>query len=292
MDFDHEEGIAKIDWNQRKVGTAKEVYYYANAEGNYQLCWYHSLFRVWVCDAENSYLRKEQGKNGGSGETIWMHPVLAFNSKPSSVINAYIKQSLPEGYSGNGYRIGCINHVGEGPGFTTLHQTLISGHDYKGVCTVFEYTLCSGILLRRVCKYLAGASPTNTTATPRLVFWSTLSSSLQDKIKQFLHDIVPHSDYTSNGRLHGITMIAFASWLMHYSRFVTDRGQKHVCVVKFGNMMRLRGIPTACIAEWGEVVRNDFIDQLYMSKEEVISNAALVSHLTDVERRVRNAQVM
>jgi hypothetical protein len=97
LSFDGEEDVAKIDWNQLKTGTSKEIYYYPRDDGNYVIDWYHSLFRTWLADPDKSYALLS--RNHESLET-WMYPVLTSQSKPGTAINSMIQEVLGDEYTG------------------------------------------------------------------------------------------------------------------------------------------------------------------------------------------------
>ena len=201
MAFSVEDEVAKIDWNQIKVGTSKEIYYYANVKGNFVLCWYHSLMRQWLADPDLNFAREDN-------DVPWMYPVLSYASNPTYVVNNYLIEILPAGFTGTGYRSGAINRVAEGPSLTTVHQVAISGHDFKNICSVFEYTLSSGNIVRQACKWFAGAHPNSKVVSPRLVFLESLSEVEKNKFMRFVNYIVPIEDYRIGNRLWGITQIA------------------------------------------------------------------------------------
>ena len=263
MEFDYDEGVGKIDWNQRKTISVLEIYYYPNNEDNYVLCWYHSLCRQWLADPNNNFLRKKNAahEDGSNKDEQWMYPLLSCNDTPVSVINKYLKEVFNSAHiTGTGYRIGTINEVAEGPGLSTLHQVVISGHDYKNVCTVFEYTLSAGVAVKKSCKWLAGGLPTRRHVIPTLPTLDTMTGIELNKWKRLVMSLTPQADYHYGGRLWGITKIAISSWLLYYPKFLMDYGRSQICVRNFASILEECSFSNVHVHDWTQAVKEAFVD--------------------------------
>jgi hypothetical protein len=78
------------DWSMEKVAAQKMLLYYSDAEGCYEIDFYHNLFSYWLVGNGQQYV--QVGEDGSRPEDLWMFPSLASNNTPGTRINNNLRK--------------------------------------------------------------------------------------------------------------------------------------------------------------------------------------------------------
>jgi hypothetical protein len=128
LGYNFDKDAFHTDWSMEKVASQKMLLFYSDAEGCYEIDFYHNLFCYWLVGNGESYLKV--GEDGSRAEELWMFPSLATTTEPGKRINNNLKRlvetpkstpatvtvpGLSLNHTGGSFRIGAMSQMFAAP---------------------------------------------------------------------------------------------------------------------------------------------------------------------------------